>query len=71
MLSFYVEEKVMGIYQQPTDKQRKEMKKEKLFNWKVKLQLVFVVLMLLLLNAIAPKPFAKHEQVECINVEQK
>ena len=63
MLSFYVEEKVMGIYQQPTDKQRKEMKKEKLFNWKVKLQLVFVVLMLLLLNAIAPKPFAKHEQV--------
>ena len=71
MLSFYVEVKVMGIYQQPTDKQRKEMKKEKLFNWKVKLQLVFVVLMLLLLNAIAPKPFAKHEQVECINVEQK
>lgn len=71
MLSFYVEEKVMGIYQQPTDKQRKEMKKEKLFNWKVKLQLVFVVLMLVLLNAIAPKPFAKHEQVECINVEQR
>ena len=46
-------------------------KKEKLFNWKVKLQLVFVVLMLVLLNAIAPKPFAKHEQVECINVEQR
>ena len=71
MLSFYVEEKIMGIYQQPTDKQRKEMKKEKLFNWKVKLQLVFVVLMLLLLNAIAPKPFAKHEQVECINIKEK
>ena len=47
------------------------MKKEKLFNWKVKLQLVFVVLMLLLLNAIAPKPFAKHEQVECINIEER
>ena len=49
----------------------KEMKKEKLFNWKVKLQLIFVVLMLLLLNAIAPKPFAKHEQVECINIEER
>ena len=73
MLSFYVEEEVMGIYQQPTDKygKGKEMKKEKLFNWKVKLQLVFVVLMLVLINAIAPKPFAKHEQVECINVEQR
>ena len=47
------------------------MKKEKLFNWKVKLQLIFVVLMLLLLNAIAPKPFAKHEQVECINIEKR
>ena len=46
-------------------------KKEKLFNWKVKLQLVFVVLILVLINAIAPKPFAKHEQVECINVEQR
>lgn len=45
--------------------------KEKLFNWKVKLQLIFVVLMLLLLNAIAPKPFAKHEQVECINIEER
>ena len=73
MLSFYVEEEVMGIYQQPTDKhgKGKEMKKEKLFNWKVKLQLIFVMLMLLLLNAIAPKPFAKHEQVECINIKEK
>ena len=47
------------------------MKKEKLFNWKVKLQLIFVVLMLVLLNGIAPKPFAKHEQVECINIKEK
>ena len=46
-------------------------KKEKLFNWKVKLQLIFVVLMLVLLNAIAPKPFAKYEQVECINIEER
>jgi len=44
------------------------MKKEKLFNWKVKLQLVFVVLMLVLINAIAPKPFERHDQVECINL---
>ena len=46
-------------------------KKEKLFNWKVKLQLIFVVLMLVLLNAIATKPLAKHEQVECINIKEK
>tara|TARA_B100001113_G_C20933700_1_gene545569 strand:+ start:485 stop:601 length:117 start_codon:yes stop_codon:yes gene_type:complete len=37
----------------------------------LKLKLLFVVMALLFLNAIAPKPFQKHDQVECINLEKK
>ncbi len=35
----------------------------------IKAQLIFVILALVFLNAIAPKPFKKHEQVECVNVD--
>lgn len=37
----------------------------------LKLKLLFVVMVLLFLNAIAPKPFKKHDQVECINLQEK
>ena len=35
----------------------------------IKAQLIFVILALVLINAIAPKPFKKYEQVKCVNVD--
>lgn len=35
----------------------------------IKAQLIFVILVLVFLNAIAPKPFKKYEQVKCVNVD--
>ena len=35
----------------------------------IKAQLIFVILALFFLNAIAPKPFKKYEQVKCVNVD--
>ena len=43
------------------------MTKKKEWGW-IEVQLIFVILVLVLLNAIAPKPFKKHEQVECVNL---
>ncbi len=43
------------------------MNKSNNFSW-IKIQLIFVILALVLLNAITPKPFKKHEQVECMNL---
>lgn len=44
------------------------MTKKNEWGW-IKVQLIFVILALVLLNAISPKPFKKHEQVECVNID--
>lgn len=36
---------------------------------KLKIQIIFCILVLLVLNEVAPKPFKKYEQVECVNVD--
>ncbi len=44
------------------------MTKKNEWGW-IKVQLILALLVLVLLNAIAPKPFKKHEQVECVNID--
>ncbi len=46
------------------------MTKKNEWGW-IRVQLIMVLVFLALINAMAPKPFKKHEQVECVNIDGK